>query len=118
MLAYNLYQNQEKVDKLITEYTLSNEEINKLEPMKRNRELFINKNYQLLNITTTIVHLMKNNPDITDNLLFSRIKQLKPYLTDETIILGINKAKKLLFKPEYFTNELRKEIKIWGIIDD
>lgn len=41
------------------------------------------------------------------------MKTFKPHLDDETIVIGINSAKELLFKPEYLTAELRSELESW-----
>ena len=46
-----------------------------------------------------------------------KVKEKKPELTDPEIIEGINCAKKLLFKDEYLTGDIKNELKLWDILD-
>jgi hypothetical protein len=49
--------------------------------------------------------------------LFVELKRLKPHLTDSDKLVGITKSKALLFKPEYLTDEIKKELDAWNNID-
>jgi len=46
-----------------------------------------------------------------------KVKEKKPELTDPEIIEGINCAKKLLFKEEYLTDDIKKELEMWDNVD-
>jgi len=49
--------------------------------------------------------------------VISEIKKIKPNLSESEIIEAINVAKRLLFKPEYLTEDIKKELKLWDNID-
>ena len=118
-LAHDYYTYQDRVATLQSDYSLSEEEAQKLVPLKRNIDLFTSiSNYQLLESTATAVYLMREYPEIEDDEIIMKVRALKPYLTDELIILGMNRAKRLLFKPEYLTEKLKKEIDEWDRIDN
>jgi hypothetical protein len=61
--------------------------------------------------------LKRQNPELTDDDLFVRLKWLKPHLTDADRTIGITKAKELLFKPEYLTEEIVREMDEWDRLD-
>ena len=118
-LAHDYYGNQDKVASLRSDYLLSKNEIDKLEKLKRNIDLFKDSNsFSLLESTATASYFLHQNPNITDGDLILQIKKIKPYLSDENIILGINRAKSLLFKPEYLTKRLREELDTWDKVDN
>jgi len=49
--------------------------------------------------------------------VINKIKKVKPNLTEDEIIEAINIAKERLFKPEYLTEDIKKELKLWDNID-
>jgi len=51
------------------------------------------------------------------NKVINKIKKVKPNLSEEEILEAINVAKRLLFKPEYLTEDIKKELKLWDNID-
>ena len=51
------------------------------------------------------------------NKVINKIKKVKPNLSEYEIIEAINVAKRLLFKEEYLTDEIKKELKLWDNID-
>jgi hypothetical protein len=71
----------------------------------------------LMEAVSTIVYLKTQNPELTDDDLFVRLKWLKPHLTDGERTIGITRAKELLFKPEYLTEEIAKEMAEWDKLD-
>jgi hypothetical protein len=42
---------------------------------------------------------------------------LKPYLSDSDLLTGLTTAKQLLFKDEYLTVELKREIEAWEKVE-
>ncbi len=50
-------------------------------------------------------------------VVIKKIKEIKSHLSDIEIIDGQNKAKELLFKGEFLTEELRNQIMEWEQID-
>lgn len=78
----------------------------------------INGKMNLLESLATVVFLVMNREQISDEEIFAGVKNLKPYLSDTTIVLGRNKAKELLFKQEYMTPELKQELDEWDKIDE
>jgi hypothetical protein len=68
---------------------------------------------EFLEAVSTILYL-KNNMNLDDDdAVFSETKRIKPHLGDSLIVIGIDIAKKLLFKPEYLTPALKKEMELW-----
>jgi hypothetical protein len=54
-----------------------------------------------MEVSSTVVYLKKQQPELEDEEIFVSLKRLKPHLSDSTRIIGLTKAKQLLFKPEY-----------------
>jgi hypothetical protein len=67
--------------------------------------------------TSTAVYFMKQNPRITEDDLFMSLKRLKPHIGDSDRVVGITKAKELLFKPEYLTEEIKREMDEWDRVE-
>ena len=72
---------------------------------------------RLAEATAAAVVLMKQNPDFKDDNLFSTLKQLKPHIGDSDLLIGITRAKAVLFKPEYLTDTLKQEMDEWDRIE-
>ena len=59
---------------------------------------------------------------ISENLTYDpeairKVKEKIPELTELEILDWINCAKRLLFKEEYLTDEIKKELKLWDNIE-
>lgn len=115
-LARDYYSHPDKIQALQTDYELTSEDIEILEKIKACCDLY--QDLSLMECTSTVVYLMKEKPNLKDDDLFAKIKSLKPYLSDSTYVIGISKAKELLFKPEYYTDELKREIDEWERVED
>jgi len=115
-LADDYFQHITKVESLETEYDLTPEDITILERIKAC--CVIDQNAALMEGTSTTVYIMKQNPQLSDDEVILKLKAIKRHLNDTTLIIGLNKAKELLFKPEYLTPELRMEIERWGNMND
>jgi uncharacterized protein YwgA len=72
-------------------------------------------NNNILEAATTIIFYNFVYSDI--NEIIKKIKEIKPHLSDNDIISGINLAKKLLFKKEYLTDEIKQELEAWDSFD-
>jgi len=113
-LAHDYYDHANQVNSLETEYVLTSEENAILRKIRACCDMF--QNPILMECTSTITYLMKQFPELTDDEVFARIKSLKSYLSEYVCVIGMAKAKELLFRPEYFTEELRREIDEWDRI--
>jgi len=59
---------------------------------------------------------------ISENLTYDseaiqKMKEKMPELTESEILEWINCAKRLLFKEEYLTDEIKKELKLWDNVE-
>lgn len=115
-LAKDYYENQDKVNTLETEYELTSDDEKILAKIQACCDLY--QDTFLMECASTVVHFMKENPNLKDGDIIAKIRSLKPYLGDAKCVIGISKAKELLFKPEYLTEELRREIRGWSEIKD
>jgi len=116
LLASNYYDNQDKVNALETEYELTADDKSILEKIRACCDLY--HDVFLMECTSTVVYFMKENPSLKDGDIIAKIHSLKPHLGDATCVIGISKAKELLFRPEYLTEELKKEIEEWDRVED
>ncbi|WP_337861173.1 hypothetical protein [Ferroplasma sp.] len=85
---------------------------------KQGLDLFkniVDANIPLLEAIATLMYKNYVYRDLNEVLTLT--KKLKPHPDDGIIIKAQNKAKELLFKPEYLTEELKKEINEWQQFD-
>lgn len=115
-LAGDYYHNQAKVNALETEYALVASEEKALMKIKECCNLY--EDMSLMESTSTVVYLILENPNLRDGDIIARMHILKPHISESTRIISISKAKELLFKPEYLTENLKKEIDAWSKIDN
>ena len=104
-----------KIDALQTSYVLTPFDVSVLEKIKNCRGIL--ESQSLMEATSTAVYLMKQNPAIADDNLFMSLKWLKPHIGEYDRVIGITRAKELLFKPEYLTEELKREMGEWDIVE-
>jgi len=69
----------------------------------------------LMEAITTIIYENIVYSDTEE--IITKVKELKPKLTDSVIISAIDLAKEFLFKNEYLTEEIKKEIEAWDNFD-
>jgi len=72
-------------------------------------------NKKLLNATEIILSNNLTYLDIDE--VIEKVKEINPRLSEFDIISGINLAKRLLFKKEYLTDEIKRELKIWESVE-
>jgi uncharacterized protein YwgA len=114
-LACDYYANAERVESLDFIYQLSKQEMAILDKIKGCAGIY--ESMSLMEAASTAVYIKQQTPAISDDDLFVELKRLKPHLSDSDRLLGITKAKALLFKPEYLTDEIKKEMEAWDNID-
>jgi len=69
------------------------------------------ENNEALDVAVVIIY--KNLVYEDTAKVIAEIKKIKPHVSEEEIFDGINVAKRLLFKPEYFTDEIKQELELW-----
>jgi len=116
-LNCDYYPNEVKsrIDALETTYELTDSDIVTLDKIKSCRGLL--ENQTLLEATSTAVYLMMQNPDQSEDRLFITLRWLKPHLSESDRVIGISKAKELLFRSDYFTEELKQELNEWDKLE-
>ena len=72
-------------------------------------------NKEVLEVASIIIEKNLTYEDF--DKVISEIKKIKLNLSESEIIEAINVAKRLLFKPEYLTDEIKKELKLWDNVD-
>ena len=72
-------------------------------------------NKEVLEVASIIIE--KNLAYEDFDKVISEIKKIKPNLSKSEIIEAINVAKRLLFKEEYLTEDIKKELKLWDNVD-
>jgi len=60
---------------------------------------------------------LRQDHSISEDDLFMNLKQLKPHIGDSDRVIGITKAKELLFKPEYLSEDLKREMDEWDRLE-
>jgi uncharacterized protein YwgA len=69
----------------------------------------------LMEAITTIIYENIVYSDMEE--IIKRVKKLKPHLNDSIIISAVDLAKRFLFKNEYLTEEIKREIEAWDNFD-
>ena len=69
------------------------------------------ENNEALDVAVVIIY--KNFVYEDTAKVIAEIKKIKPRVSEKEIFDGINVAKRLLFKPEYFTDEIKQELELW-----
>lgn len=115
-LECDYYKEFNRVNSLETNYVLKSDNRMILEKLKDCCNF--SENPLFLECISTVVFLKMENPELQDNDIFLAIRKLKPHLGEYLTLKGITKAKELLFKPEFLTEEIEKEIQLWDQADD
>ncbi len=72
-------------------------------------------NKEVLEVASIIIE--KNLAYEDFDKVISEIKKIKPNISENEIIEAINVAKRLLFKEEYLTEDIKKELRLWDNVD-
>jgi uncharacterized protein YwgA len=111
-LTADYYNNTEKFTTLESNYELTVDEKIAIQKIK---DCNLYESPSVMESTASVVFLATHRIlELRDHEMFAKLKSEKPFLTDENVLDGITKAKILLFKPEYFTDELKKELSSWN----
>jgi len=118
-LAEDYYENPSAIVNLKTDYILNECECQNADKIK---EKILEHNFagkyeaEFLEAVSTIIFLKQTSPNFSDDDIFEKVKSIKPHLKEYMIIIANNIAKELLFKPEYLTDEIKKELELWDNI--
>ncbi|WP_393972012.1 hypothetical protein OXIME_000613 [Oxyplasma meridianum] len=106
-LTNDYYDSKDSFNNYSSNHHLSDKEEKILTLFKKT----IDMDHSLLESVSTILYfnLVYSNIDNT----IKEVKKRKPHLSDYGIILGINKAKELIFKDEDLTVDIKKELEMW-----
>ena len=92
---------------LKSDYRINEDERAVLEKLKE----ALAENNEALDVAVVIIY--KNLVYEDTAKVIAEIKKIKPHVSEEEIFDGINMAKRLLFKEEYFTDEIKQELELW-----
>lgn len=110
-LTRDYFNQSEALTSLQSSYELTDSDIRHLNIIREFIDL--EGNLSLLETTSTIVYIMNDELESDDDEIFIRSKVLKPHISETLLIIGMTKAKQLLFKEEYLTEELKAEMDAW-----
>jgi len=114
-LADDYYAHPELIYSEDSEYQLNQEEIDSAQKLISYCDF--NGSLELLESTSTFAIIMNQTSYSDDNEINHKFKIKKPHITNKQRIIGLNKAKQLLFKEEYLTDELKEEMDLWDSIE-
>lgn len=114
-LADDYYAQSDRLSAHRTSYQLMPTEVESLD--KINEYCDLGGSMAVLESTSTYVYIINQEGLSDDDAIYVRSKALKPYLSDSDLLTGLTKAKQLLFKNEYLTDELKREIEVWEKVE-
>ncbi len=120
-LTADYYQNSELITTLEVEVHLTPKEVEVVEKIQNlilKHPICIYHQADFLEAVSTAFYFKNYGENLMDNELFEKTKSEKPYISDKIIVIAINTVKKLLFKPEYLTEDIKKELDLWNNADD
>jgi uncharacterized protein YwgA len=113
-LADDYYAQSDRLSTHRTSYQLTPAEVESLDKINEYCDL---GRLAVLESTSTHVYIINREGLSDDDEIYVRSKALKPYLSDSDLLTGLTKAKQLLFKEEYLTDELKREIEAWDKVE-
>jgi uncharacterized protein YwgA len=114
-LTDDYYSQSDKLSAHRTNYELKPSEVQSLD--KINEYCDLDGSMAILESTSTYVYIINQEGLSDDDEIYVRSKALKPYLSDTDLLTGLTTAKQLLFKDEYLTVELKREIEAWEKVE-
>lgn len=120
-LSQDYFKEPQLIETLETNYVLNEKDLEILD--KINEYVLIhpitnNFEFEFLEAVSTARYLKNRYPDMLDDEIFAKIKEIKQHLKDSIIVIAINTVKKLFFNSELLTEEVRREIDIWDKAED
>ncbi len=120
-LTQDYFNAPQLIETLETDYILNKDDLEILDKINEyvlNHPVTYNYESEFLEAVSTVQYIKKRYPDMLDDEIFAKTKEIKDYLKDSIVVIAINTVKKLLFKPEFLTEEVQKEIDIWDKAED
>lgn len=120
-LTADYYQDNDLITTLVISVQLTPEErfiIEKINDLLLNHPLNEYHQAEFLEAVSTALFIKYYNENLMDDELFEKTKSEKPFLSDKIIVIAINTVKKLLFKQEYLTEDIKNELDLWNNADD
>ncbi len=114
-LTREYYAQPERVETLDSSYQLRQDDNERLDKIRNCCGIL--ENNQLMEAASTSVFLIKEGL-ANDGLIIRRIKFIKSHLSYEDVIVGLSRAKELLFRPEYLTGALKNESDLLDSIEE
>jgi len=120
-LADDYYNNPNLVIIMDSPYSLNTQESEISHIIKK--KIFshpLNQNHQseFLEAIATILFLKQEDPDLLDDEIFQRVKEIKDYISDKILIIALNTVKKLNFKEKYLTKDIHEDLVLWDRAED
>ena len=75
---------------------------------------YLEKRVGMIKYTLIAVDLLRKNWKTPDGEILARIQAANHKASEEDGLIAITRAKQFLFKPEYLTPELKREIEQWA----
>lgn len=113
-LTSDYYSRSNELSPRSSGYQLTESEIHSLDKITEYCDF---ESLSILESTSTFVYIITQESGTEDDEIFVRSKTLKPHFSDSQLIIGMTKAKQLLFKDEYLTDELKQEIDMWDNLE-
>ena len=120
-LTADYYQNNDLITTLVSDVQLTPKEkevVDNIKGLILNHPLNIYHQADFLEAISTAYYFKYYNEALLDDELFEKTKAEKPYISDKIIVIALNTIKKLLFKPEYLTEDIKKELALWDNVND
>ncbi|MFX1394819.1 MAG: hypothetical protein ACFFAH_14765 [Promethearchaeota archaeon] len=120
VLAIDYYEDPKAVENHISDAELTVNEQRLLDKIKEKiLDHPITEEYEaeFIEAVSTIIYFKLNNPELSNDDIFVKVKQTKPHLKEWMIIIANNVSKQLLFREEYMTDEIKRENEMWDNID-
>ena len=120
-LTADYYQNNDLIITLVSDVHLTSKEkevVDNINDLILNHYLNNFHQADFLEAISTAYYFKYYNEALLDDEIFEKTKAEKPYISDKIIVIALNTIKKLLFKPEYLTEDIKKELALWDNIND
>jgi hypothetical protein len=114
-LTREYYAQPERIETLDSSYQLRQEDNERLDKIRNCCGIL--ENNLLMEAASTAVFLIREGLT-NDDLIIRRIRIIKSHLNYENIIVGLSRAKELLFRPEYLTGALKNESDLLDSIEE
>ena len=112
-LMEDYYGNKSSYNNLRSSYSLNESDIKTLEKVRQSINPEFASHGLMEGTATALFFFVKDNSELDEVKLRTQMKREKSHLSDSEITLSINNVKKLTFKQEYLSHEIKEEIALW-----